>query len=215
MSREVVAITFGRVLKRLREQRGLSQEELAGDEGDRTHPSLLERGRRTPSLATIYKLSDKLAIKPAELVRAAHVEYRASLERAEKLRAGIEKNRGKSRPRKPNPSDTFGGKANRELAARAFGYILRTTRIEQNLTGSELAALSGIEADYVSLVERGLRTPSIAIIRRLASGLGMHADQLIERAYERLNLLQNASAPAQHRGKDMDQEVRPFWRTDT
>jgi hypothetical protein len=33
-------------------------------------------------------------MKPSELVRAAHGEYRTSLERAAELRAGIERNRG-------------------------------------------------------------------------------------------------------------------------
>jgi len=216
VSREVAAITFGRVLKRFREQRGFSQEDLAAGDNDRTYPSLLEHGRRTPSLVTIYKLCSKLSVKPSELIRAAYLEYQASLERSEKQRAAIERNRGApgkpARARQAKPSEIFGGKAPRELAARAFGHVLRMTRTEQKLTEIELAALSEIEPDYISLVERGLRTPSIAIIRRLAAGLGIHADQLIERAYKRLAALQYGSTGQQD--KDQELEVRPFWRTD-
>ena len=42
MRRQKVAIAFGRMLREVRKQKGLSQEELAGEaEFDRTYPSLL------------------------------------------------------------------------------------------------------------------------------------------------------------------------------
>ena len=50
-------------------RKGLSQEDLAGDaEFDRTYPSLLERGLRTPTLTVIFQLAEVLEMSPASLV---------------------------------------------------------------------------------------------------------------------------------------------------
>lgn len=69
MRRQKVAIAFGRMLREVRKQKGLSQEELAGEaEFDRTYPSLLERGLRTPTLTVIFQLAKVLGISAATLV---------------------------------------------------------------------------------------------------------------------------------------------------
>jgi transcriptional regulator with XRE-family HTH domain len=69
MVRRKVAIAFGRVLREARKQKGLSQEALAGEaEFDRTYPSLLERGLRTPTLTILLKLADQLDVSAASLV---------------------------------------------------------------------------------------------------------------------------------------------------
>ena len=61
---------FGLVLHRLRQGRGLSQEALGFESGyHRTYISLLERGRKSPSLQTLFNLSGALKIDPAELIR--------------------------------------------------------------------------------------------------------------------------------------------------
>lgn len=61
---------FGSVIKTLREERGLSQQELADySEVDRTYISDLERGLYSPSLKTIYKLAEILKLKPHELIQ--------------------------------------------------------------------------------------------------------------------------------------------------
>ena len=69
MRRQKVAIAFGRVLRAARREKGLSQEDLAGDaDFDRTYPSLLERGLRTPTLTVLFQLADVLEISAAALV---------------------------------------------------------------------------------------------------------------------------------------------------
>jgi ribosome-binding protein aMBF1 (putative translation factor) len=69
MRRQKVAIAFGRVLREARKQKGLSQEDLAGDAGfDRTYPSLLERGLRTPTLTVLFQLARVLEVSAAFLV---------------------------------------------------------------------------------------------------------------------------------------------------
>lgn len=61
---------FGSVIKTLREEKGLSQQELADySEVDRTYISDLERGLYYPSLNTIYKLAEILKLKPHELIQ--------------------------------------------------------------------------------------------------------------------------------------------------
>lgn len=60
---------FGLVLRRLRQEAGLTQEQL-GFEADlrRTYVSLLELGQQQPSLTTILKLATALRRRPGELL---------------------------------------------------------------------------------------------------------------------------------------------------
>jgi transcriptional regulator with XRE-family HTH domain len=60
---------FGPVLKGVRVERGLTQEQLADAAGlHRTEISLLERGLRKPLLETIVAICRGLGITPAELL---------------------------------------------------------------------------------------------------------------------------------------------------
>lgn len=64
-----IAKSFGEVLKQLRQDRGLSQEELGFASGyHRTYISLLERGEKSPSLRTIFRLAQALKVEPSEMV---------------------------------------------------------------------------------------------------------------------------------------------------
>ena len=61
--------TFGSNVRRLRAERGLSQEELAARAGlHRTYVSSVERGQRNISLDNIKKLADQLGIAASELL---------------------------------------------------------------------------------------------------------------------------------------------------
>lgn len=62
-------IAFGKVLRRLRENAGLTQEQL-GFEADlrRTYVSILELGQQQPSLTTIIKLAHALNCSPGNLI---------------------------------------------------------------------------------------------------------------------------------------------------
>ena len=66
------AVAFGHVLRKLRLQKDLSQEELALRAGlDRAYPSLLESGRRQPTLTVLIALAKALDITPEDLLRKA------------------------------------------------------------------------------------------------------------------------------------------------
>lgn len=65
------AAAVGRVLRGLREERGLSQETLAARSGlDRTYVGMVERGERNPTLATVAKLLRVFGVSWTELGRA-------------------------------------------------------------------------------------------------------------------------------------------------
>ena len=61
---------FGKVLKEIRQKHSLSQEELGFESGyHRTYISLLERGRKSPSLNTVFQLATALGLLPSEILR--------------------------------------------------------------------------------------------------------------------------------------------------
>ncbi len=61
---------FGRILRELRAERGLSQEELGFESNyHRTYISQLERGQKNPSLKAIFRLAEALGITPSEMIR--------------------------------------------------------------------------------------------------------------------------------------------------
>jgi transcriptional regulator with XRE-family HTH domain len=60
---------FGDALKQLRNDKGLSQEELGFESGyHRTYISLLERGKKSPSLKTIFQLAKALDVTPSDIM---------------------------------------------------------------------------------------------------------------------------------------------------
>jgi len=63
--------SFANVLKKLRMQKGLSQEELAFKANlHRTYISQLERGLKSPTLNTISTLADVLDISLTQFVKS-------------------------------------------------------------------------------------------------------------------------------------------------
>ena len=61
---------FGKVLKQTREKKGLSQEQLAFDSGlHRTYISLIERGKRSPSLRTLERIVNALDLRLSVMIK--------------------------------------------------------------------------------------------------------------------------------------------------
>lgn len=64
-----IRVAFGTVLRRLRKERGWSQEELAHRSGIAMRfVSLLETNKRQPTISTLYSLSNALEITLTEFV---------------------------------------------------------------------------------------------------------------------------------------------------
>jgi len=55
---------------------------------------------------------------------------------------------------------------------------LKKYRIEKNLSQAELAAISDISVDYISLIENGKRTPSLKRLIILAESLNIDVYKL-------------------------------------
>jgi transcriptional regulator with XRE-family HTH domain len=72
-----LAVAFGVVLRRLRIDAGLTQEQLGFEaELRRTYVSVLELGQQQPSLRTIFKLADALKTPPSKLLRQVEDELK-------------------------------------------------------------------------------------------------------------------------------------------
>ncbi len=69
-----LAITFGQVLRRLRKQAVLTQEQLGFEaELERNYISMLERGERQPTLSTLMKLAPPLKCTASQLVALVEI----------------------------------------------------------------------------------------------------------------------------------------------
>lgn len=67
---------------------------------------------------------------------------------------------------------------------QAFGFVLRQSRIAAGLSQEKLALESELDRTFVSLLERGLRQPTLSTIFSLASALHVHPASLISRTVD-------------------------------
>ena len=70
-----VSVAFGRVLLRIRKEKGLSQEALAGEAGlQRKYISLLEKAEYQPKISTVFKLAEALGYSPSAFIACVEEE---------------------------------------------------------------------------------------------------------------------------------------------
>lgn len=55
---------------------------------------------------------------------------------------------------------------------------LKYYRIKQSMTQQELGHKIGIHKDYISMMERGVRTPGFKLAKRMADFFGVTIDEL-------------------------------------
>ena len=61
----------GRNFARLRREKGLTQEEVESRSGfSQQYLSSLERGRRNPTIITLFELAQALGVNPGELIES-------------------------------------------------------------------------------------------------------------------------------------------------
>lgn len=67
------------------------------------------------------------------------------------------------------------------MVIEVFGKVLRELRETNNLSQEKLAEYCELDRTYISLLERGLRQPTITTIFKLAKALNISPSKLIEK----------------------------------
>ena len=68
----------------------------------------------------------------------------------------------------------------------AFAATMRSTRMDLGLSQEQLADKAGLHRNYVGMIERGERAPTLVAIEGIAAGLGIKVSDLMVRAEKRL-----------------------------
>lgn len=61
----------------------------------------------------------------------------------------------------------------------AVGKRIRDARVAKGLTQEQLAELAGVSPSYISVVERGIKSPQLDTFVPLCNALGVSADTLL------------------------------------
>lgn len=70
---------IGRVIRRLRKDRKLSQEVLSGLAGlARSHLAMIENGDKQPNFETVWRIANAFDLPPHELVRQIELEIEST-----------------------------------------------------------------------------------------------------------------------------------------
>jgi len=62
---------------------------------------------------------------------------------------------------------------------RTLGAVIKEGRDALRLTQRGLAEMVGVKASHIAYIENGHRNPSLALLRRLADGLGLNRKELL------------------------------------
>ena len=76
--------------------------------------------------------------------------------------------------------------ANNNTIQRAFGAVLRQARKEAQLSQEGLALESGLDRTFISLLERGLRQPTLTSLFTLATSLQLEPHVLVRETEKEL-----------------------------
>lgn len=63
--------------------------------------------------------------------------------------------------------------------AEAFAKNLKTRRSDRNLSQRKLAQTTGLSVSYVSMLERGVRSPPLETVELIAKGLSLSPVELL------------------------------------
>ena len=67
----------------------------------------------------------------------------------------------------------------------AFGQVVRALRIKAGLSQEQLSFRADVHRTYVGDLERGLKSPTLAVVDRIATALSLSAPRLVELATRR------------------------------
>ncbi|KUJ74571.1 hypothetical protein AVO42_04010 [Thiomicrospira sp. XS5] len=66
----------------------------------------------------------------------------------------------------------------------AFAHTLKQIRMEKNVSQQKLALDANLDRTYISLLERGLRQPTITTLFQLAEALEVPVEELIQKTHQ-------------------------------
>jgi transcriptional regulator with XRE-family HTH domain len=67
------------------------------------------------------------------------------------------------------------------MVISVFGKVLRTLRENKNLSQEKLAEYCDLDRTYISMLERGLRQPTISTIFKIADALDISPSELVKK----------------------------------
>jgi transcriptional regulator with XRE-family HTH domain len=70
----------------------------------------------------------------------------------------------------------------RKQIKATIGTVLRKKRQQLGLSQEKIAELAGVDRTYVSILERGLKSPTLDTFERICAALGTLPERLIEEA---------------------------------
>jgi len=70
---------------------------------------------------------------------------------------------------------------------KVLGHILREVRRSRGLSPERLAEISGCHRTYVSLIERGINSPSLSMLFQLGKALDIKPSDMLIRVEHRMN----------------------------
>lgn len=74
----------------------------------------------------------------------------------------------------------------KEKECSAFGDAVRECRKEIGISQEDLATRANIHRTYIGGIERGERNPTLTMIFRLATALGVSPDELLKKSKKHL-----------------------------
>jgi transcriptional regulator with XRE-family HTH domain len=69
---------------------------------------------------------------------------------------------------------------NERILKKAFGEVIRERRKALGLSQEEIAESSGLHRTYISLIERGIKSPTLISIFGLAAALKAKPEELVK-----------------------------------
>jgi transcriptional regulator with XRE-family HTH domain len=72
------------------------------------------------------------------------------------------------------------------MAAAVFGEVIRAERVRQAIAQDQFALMANVDRSYYGKLERGERQPSLALILRIAGGLGIPASNILDQVEKRI-----------------------------
>lgn len=75
------------------------------------------------------------------------------------------------------------------MIVQTFGNVLCELRKEQNISQEKLAEYCDLDRTYISLLERGLRQPTLTTIFKISSALKIRPSKLIEIVESKTNAI--------------------------